>query len=363
MSDAIAAVVRESASRCTSMACLLGWKIGFAAILLVEGMVFGHTVVILKNRVRPSMVEFVVHLGKAMSSGVFLTAGVLLLLPEAVKLLSPDFQKPAALELFAFPTSYVLLLASFYVMFFFEQVLLPRFSKKPILLPVAVPVEAKMDDDKVPSMEWRLRSAASENYLEAALPKDDSSNSESTTESAVSDHKSAELSNVEQDQRCPKQSAFLNETFLRCLLMIVGLSLPSLIKSMALGMADDFPTALHLFIGSASHRWIMAAALGFKFDGYDLTYNAFLTISLTFSLMVPIGVGIGFALSSVSTLFAGLVLILSAGAFIYVGAFQLTAAVFVKHPKWSLSKFAALAAGALVKVLISVVLIALRVRG
>lgn len=360
MLPALAAVVRESASRCTSAGCVNGAKAAFAAALFAEGLVFAHAAVLVNRFLRPATAEHALHLGRAMASGVFFAAGVILFLPEAVNLLAANRPDAFVLEQASFPVPYAMLLAAFYVMFFFEQVLLPRFAANSTALPVTAPRRTLQKDDEMPSMIWHAhrRSKTAESDIEAAL----------SDPNPMYPHKKPDADDADdclEDAKSEKTlhgSAFLNQTFLTSMLIVLSLSLPSFMMSMVLGAADDFSTALHLFIGLAAHRWIIAAAIGFKFEGYGLKYREFLVVNLTFALMAPAGLGIGTALSSVPVAFGGVTLALGAGVFIYVGALQLPAEELGKHPKWELSKIAAVIIGALVTVLIAVLLIVLPLR-
>ncbi|PXF47609.1 Zinc transporter ZIP3 [Gracilariopsis chorda] len=332
--------------------CLRSWKIGFAAILLVEGLLFAHIVYFLKRASTSStrLFNVALRLGNALSAGIFLATGLLHILPEASALLdrgeshheeeSHRLQTAARRVLSAlvreedehedehedddhheeheehegedahhqFPWSYLVTGISFYVLFFIEQVLLPKFG---------------------PS---------------------DHQHSHSTVHSAPSDIE-------ENKSEAPARSAkgFASAEFIQGVVQVIAISAHSLFESMALGLASSFNSMLNIFIATVSHRWATSAALAFKLVKH-LHYFPFLVLMTAFSVAVPAGIAIGAALSSLSTEVQGVLFSVSAGAFIYIGVFEVMAEEYVKHRDWKLRKFLCTVLGAAIITVITVVL-------
>lgn len=82
---------QEAKSECVD-GCLSKWKIIFAAVLLLEGLMFGQVVFLLKkfavnpsNSGSSSKFRLTAHFGNALSAGAFFATGMLHILPEAIE--------------------------------------------------------------------------------------------------------------------------------------------------------------------------------------------------------------------------------------------------------------------------------------
>lgn len=324
--------------------CLRNWKIGFAAILLFEGLLFPHFVYVVKRATVTSNRRFnmAFHLGNAVSAGVFLAAGLLHVLPEAVSLMSGEGhgdehadehsgesaaahfivrQKTAeAEEHSSFPWAFLIAALSFYLIFFIEQILLPKI-----------------------------------------LPSGHKHGSVEEARKEVSAGNSDDLEIAEEAVPVTNQS-ILSRAFVQGLVEVVGLSAHSFFESMALGLSSSLESVLNIFIATAAHRWATSMALAFKLVK-QLNYVPFLLLIILFSAAVPIGIGVGAALTSLPERLQGVLFSISAGTFIYIGVFELMADEFVSHQEWKLRKFLCTCAGAGVIIIITAVLTAAGVHG
>lgn len=327
--------------------CVTGWKIGFAAILLVEGIVFGHLVYLL--RLTGKRFNAIVEFGHALSAGVFLSAGLLHVLPEAVELFegghghgdeedehSDDEERQLVRQeeeedddgdeegeeedeggLSGLVWAFLVVMISYYALFFIEQVLVPK---------VLTSRSAKDSADRL------------------------SDDVEDGTVSADGETLPQVL------------GGFKSRAFVTGLIEILGLSAHSLFESMALGVSTEFDTVLNIFIATAAHRWATAAAIAFRLIR-EVKYLPFLVLLLTFSSMVPLGTGIGAGLSNLSDTVQAVLFSLSAGTFIYLGAYEGMAEAFAPGKALIFRKFLATLAGAGIIVVVTVILQVLDIHG
>lgn len=325
----------EDAASCTG-GCIAGWKAGFAAILLAEGLFFGHAVLLLKHLTDAGPAfRVAVHFGHALSAGVFFATGMLHVLPEAIELLSAeeDIHVERIEDVDAhdhgeatFPWAFLILMLSFYFVFFVEQILLPRLAPRR---------SAETHDVEQPAL-------ALEKEKKALVAEDSVSESTSSTDLGP--------------------AGFRSNEFATGLVEILGLSAHSLFESMALGLSREFGTMLNIFIATAAHRWATALALAFTI-ARRLAYLPFLTLLFLFSAMVPLGIGVGAALTELSDTAQGVLFAVSAGTFVYIGVFESMAEEYVEHDKWLMRKFAATLAGAAIIVVTTVLLVRFDVHG
>lgn len=314
------------------------WKVGFAALLLVEGLLFGHAVLLIKRLTAAGPAfRVAVHFGNALSAGVFFATGMLHVLPEAIELLAED--EEAHVERVEdlhgddahrahasdFPWPFLILTLSFYLIFFVEQILMPKLAEHQHL---------GQHVDRQSSMSL----SGEKEVLDARALAEPS-----------------ELVNLD-------AAGFRSQEFATGLVEILGLSAHSLFESMALGLSREFGTALNIFIATAGHRWATSLAVAFKL-ARRMAYLPFLALLFLFSAMVPVGIGIGAALSELSRTTEGVLFSISAGTFIYIGVFESMAEEYIEHKKWPMRKFAATLAGAAIIVVTTVVLVRFNVHG
>lgn len=351
-----AALVHQGAvdsSTCTGT-CLRNWKIVFCVLLFVEGVVFGH-VVLLVRRFTDKRRAFTLatHFGHALAAGVFLSAGLLHILPEAVALLSGDShgEEPNDSEdlhhdehenetehsseqsfASAFPWPFFVVMVGFYLFFFIEKILLPR------LFGDSFHVHSMKEEKVTYSLD------------PSSTREEDVSAGPNTTFDSVGNPSNTEPQIV-------LEKKFMSVRFLVAFLQIIGLSAHSLFESMALGLSTKFSTVLNVFIATAAHRWATSVAIAFTVAS-SLAYAPFLVVILLFSAMVPVGVAIGVLLESLSDRVQGVLFSLSAATFLYIGVFENMSEVYVVHEEMRGRKFLFTLTGAAIITTITVILFA-----
>jgi zinc transporter ZupT len=117
--------------------------------------------------------------------------------------------------------------------------------------------------------------------------------------------------------------ADLDDLSLRCIILLLALSLHSLFEGVAIGLQDSVMTVTSLAVGVTVHGCLIAFAFGVTLATRRQSLQAgAIKYGLVYSIMVPIGVGIGMAVGSVrgfvGRLVSALLQSLTAGTFIYV---------------------------------------------
>lgn len=348
--------------------CLARWKIVFAAILLTEGLVFGQIVYLLKRRAQlnpalasPQNSKFnsLIHFGNALSAGVFTATGMLHILPETIELLSANrAHRPEEEEhdgrqvaeydqdghrndhegdLVSFPWAYFVVMMSFYAVFLLEKIVVPSF----------VAGSSCAMDEVQHSLEVGFVTNTDNVPTYGALP-------------VAKNGLHEERGNFSGRWEHSEVHGFRSKEFVVGLFQILAISAHSLFESLALGISSQFSTVLAIFIATAAHRWLVAMAISFKMVK-KLRYIPFVVLLALFSTMVPIGIGIGASLISLSTQVQGVLFGLSAGTFIYIGVFECMSDEFVAHEKWMVRKFLATLGGAGIIVIATGVLVAFEI--
>ncbi|OSX72345.1 hypothetical protein BU14_0445s0027 [Porphyra umbilicalis] len=388
---------------CTSEACRRNWKIVFAAVLFFEG-VFGSLVPFgLKYLPR---FDVALHMANAFSGGIFVATGMLHVLPEALALAAGHAHEGETHDAHAgeggeeeggFPTVYALALASFFAILFVEHIVLRKYSHahghaalaevvaekggtelaavgggdaKGALRPRAAAAGGDRDSwdhvDGAGSPDALKAELADEARLAAGAPggrrlRDAAGAVGGATVGGRPGFASYALETsfeVRRQTLAAANEGFFSANFFRALLAIVAVSLHSMFESLSLGLASDFASALNICIAIACHKWATSIALGVKCEKEELRWGQYLSLILLFAAVTPATVGVGMALSGVSTTVRGVLFALSAGIFLFIGAFEVPAEEFMVHTRWLWGKFFAYGGGAAVITGITAVLIA-----
>lgn len=347
----LATVLRETEESCTGD-CVRNWKIGFAAILVVEGIIFAHVIFLLRrfSSKSPQTIHTATLYGHALSAGVFLATGFLHILPEAIELIDGTHDESAhegeeeghsdravhsirALSKLAgavtsreegdeegheeghdehseeeakFPWAFAIMLASFYALFLLEKIFVPvLMRRKP-----ATGVAAEMDSDKGAMTDGATRAHDEHGDHEHGHV-----------------HGVVEPEHFNLDVTSENRPGVASMAFVVAMTQVVGISAHSLFESVALGLSTTMTSSGHIFAATAAHRWATALGISLFFAG-RLSYFAFAIAVFFFSAVVPIGVGIGFGVSSLSQTARGVLFAMSAGTFLYVGVVEGMGAAF-----------------------------------
>jgi zinc transporter 1/2/3 len=109
---------------------------------------------------------------------------------------------------------------------------------------------------------------------------------------------------------------------LRCLLLLAALSTHSLFEGLAVGLQDDLPSLINLFVGVIVHECLMSFAMGVTLAQQNLRLATVIKLCVIYSLTIPVGMAIGMGIGGIHS-FAGnfasaIIQALTAGTFVYV---------------------------------------------
>lgn len=114
-----------------------------------------------------------------------------------------------------------------------------------------------------------------------------------------------------------------SESVFHSLFLMVALSIHSIFEGLTIGMFQSNEMVLWLFIAILIHKIPVAFSLGLSLVQCELKISAVIQLDLWFSLMSPVGAGIGIILGQISTmiefnLLNGILLGITTGSFIFV---------------------------------------------
>ncbi|KAF6032968.1 hypothetical protein EB796_008764 [Bugula neritina] len=114
----------------------------------------------------------------------------------------------------------------------------------------------------------------------------------------------------------------VSKSLLHSVILVITLGLHTLFEGMAIGLVDDINWLITLVLAVVLHESCCAVALGVNLGQQSISRKTAIVVCVVFSLMMPVGIGMGLALGSVRGL-AGLILTailqgVATGTFIYV---------------------------------------------
>lgn len=320
--DVLPAVVRQAG--CTTDSCVSNWKITFSILLVVESLLFGHIVVLVRafSCISPVRLLNIMRFGSAVAGGIFLATGLLHVVPEALELyegIEPHHNEAAhgneripisrflavALrqanetvhaEKIQFPVVFSIILASFYGMLIIEHMLIASCQRKTADFD-DVDDEVSLDPDGSESLDLEVFGRNSINLASAiGGPEED-------------------------DEVFSAGAGYQSRAFLACLVITIGVGAHSILESIALGAAKKFSDVLNLFIAITAHRWATSAALGIRYARAGLAGSPVVLLVFIFSFIAPIGIGLGFlAVGKDTAIVQAILFSMAAGTFLFLGS-------------------------------------------
>ena len=123
----------------------------------------------------------------------------------------------------------------------------------------------------------------------------------------------------EQINKNNNEELTLKKKKLSAFILLLSLSIHGLFECLALGIQTVYKKTLFLFIALMIHKWAEAFALGILFVKAKFSKKFFYLIIILFSIVGPVGVGIGIVLAETAgELVEGIFLSISTGTFLYV---------------------------------------------
>ncbi len=104
---------------------------------------------------------------------------------------------------------------------------------------------------------------------------------------------------------------------------------------MAIGLAQNWISALSLAIAVVCHKWAEGLTLGIAFRKADVDLKTSTTMICIQAIMNPIGIGIGWAISGQGMLIQGIFDSVSVGTFLYIATMEVLVEEFnLQRYKW-----------------------------
>lgn len=399
---------------CSSSACIGRWKAGFIAALFVEGVV-GSAAPRALRLLSPVARSRSLHLANAFSGGIFFSTGMLHILPEAIAHLAGEGHGSGEEEEHhdedehegeeeegehedehdehghesghGFPTGYALAVVGYYAILFLEHLVLRRYSHShgnaaaatraaaaakgqslegeddPAMRGGAAPAgEAVLpmtakgaDADPTTVVEDPTEAESGSRNGNGALVRNSSTTSARSVGSVATDatDESATIGRLLRAEN----TGFFSPNFGRAALAALSVAIHVVFESLSLGLGSSWAAVFNTFLAIAAHKWATAASLGVKFEKERLRWVQSLALIVVWSAVTPATAGIGAAIDGgVGDDVTGVLLALSAGAFLYIGAFEVTAEEFVQHTRDRWAKAAAMTVGAVSIMLVTLIL-------
>ncbi len=302
---------------CSGSACLRNWKIGFAVLLFVEGVIFGYFALLLKKFACVQTKRFRKFLGfiNIGGGGIFLASGFLHILPEGLEFLAPaeegghddhghdDHHDHAH----GFPTGMTVVLYSFLAFMLLEMFLIPHH-----------------DEHESPSH---------------------------------TDDEAVEKGGEAEEKEVSKANGLKSKAFASMSLITAAIGIHSIFESIALGASSRWSSTLNLFIAIGTHRWATTMSLGARYAKVNLSGFGYALCVIGYALIAPIGVAIGMAVQgNASNRLIGVVFAISGGIFFYIGGFETPVEELVGKQENKFIKYLTYLAGATVITIITGIL-------
>ncbi|NCT56229.1 MAG: ZIP family metal transporter [Legionella sp.] len=115
----------------------------------------------------------------------------------------------------------------------------------------------------------------------------------------------------------------------------IMLSIHSFVLGTALGLSQDYSMQIMLFLAIIAHKWAESFAIAVQLNKSTLSPSIAITLFLSFAMMTPLGIGIGWYVGrdvSTHSFIDPLLMAISAGTFLYLGTLHgLERCVMVKR--------------------------------
>jgi len=265
----------------------------------------------------------------------------------------------------SFPVVFTIVLAAFYLMLMLEHLLIATCQRKDIdMEDMDYRDDVSFDPDLSETSDLEVFGHPSRNLASAI---GSATGADREREIAMGNMNmnmgiGARRSSIEDDEReelISSGNGYQSRAFIAALIITMGVAAHSILESIALGAANKFSDVLNLFIAIAAHRWATAAALGIRYARAGLAAGPVVLLVFVFSFIAPIGVGFGFlAVGDQHTMAQSILFSMAAGTFLFLGA---SATLVVDESSSQLKMYIASAIGAVLMLIITAILVVKKV--
>ena len=278
----------------------LNLKIGLLFVIFFEALV-GGLLPLAIVRSLPKMTG-IISLMNAFSGGIFLTAGLVHILPHVVEV-GEEHEYGGK-----YPLSYTLVVLGYILVFFVERVLFHTHSHS--------------------EMDHEGHGAHSHGHGHSHGGHGHSHGGHGHGDSAQG-HKGSE-----EDPEAPKtfddavtvseHKQHSSNNFYNAFVILFAISLHAVLAGVSLGVQHEFDSIIALTTAICSHKAPAAFSIGAKFIKYGLTRFESLVLIVLFACVTPLGICIGLAANQAGGLTLLILEGLSAGTFLYIGATEVS---------------------------------------
>lgn len=113
------------------------------------------------------------------------------------------------------------------------------------------------------------------------------------------------------------------DSFLTAYILLMAMGIHGFFAGLAFGIAKTKGETINMFIAMISHKWSEALTVGISFVSAGINYNRCFWMIIFLSFITPLGVLLGYFLSSMSDKVVGVALAISAGTFIYISCAEI----------------------------------------
>ena len=270
-------------------------KIGLLFVIFFEAL-FGGLLPLAIVKSLPKMTG-VISLMNAFSGGIFLTAGLVHILPNVVKVGEENEYGGE------YPLSYTLVVLGYMLVFFVERVLFHTHS------------HSEMDyEGHVSHGHGHGHGHGAHAHGHGGL-KDG--------HHKMLDEEAAKTESVALSETKRDKSNFYN-----AFIILFAISLHATLAGVSLGVQHERESIIALTTAICSHKAPAAFSLGTKFIKEGLTRLESIALILLFACTTPLGIAIGLAADQVGGLAHLIIGGVSAGTFLYIGASEVSADAF-----------------------------------
>lgn len=116
----------------------------------------------------------------------------------------------------------------------------------------------------------------------------------------------------------------------------MAMCIESIFSGLTLGVMDETSALYGFFLALVLHKWAEALSIGISFAKIDMPKKKAVILGLIFSLAAPIGIIVGIIFDESDGYTKGILMAISAGTFIYIGATEIIVEEFTikKNKYW-----------------------------
>ena len=263
------------------------------------------------------------RLSNSFSAGIFLSMGLIHILPECAEMLKQFSDLPLA---------YIFCFLSYSFILFIEKIV---FNSHSLLH------NDNHENNGNNSLyeDNCIKQEEGEEYIETNESKEESPKSSQRLEIKINQNKevsslknlgdSIELNVIENKI---KKNDSQNENGLTSYILLIALGFHGLFEGITLGIQSTIRKTLFLFLAILLHKWAASLSLGISFVKSGINKKQFIIMIIIFSSITPIGISFGMILTSLSNdILAGIFLSISVGTFIYIACSEIVIDEFSNH--------------------------------